>query len=148
MLVFAIEIRTECSHINAWQPRHARTKTDPIQKSRAGLGSWENLGPRVARIATTMTLNAALVCCLFAIVDSPFSVISCFWCPVHSIRIHTECSYTNAYQARHARIKMVPIHESHVGPGSWQNLGPRVARLAAMTGLTAAFVRYLRALVS
>ena len=53
---------------HARQPRHARTKMEPIPKSRAGPGSHQNLVPRLARLAVIMGLNAALVrslICLF-----------------------------------------------------------------------------------
>ena len=54
---------------HARQPRgHARTRTAPILKSNAGPGSHQKLVPRLARLAPTTGLNAALVrslICLF-----------------------------------------------------------------------------------
>ena len=51
----------------AEQARHARTKTDPTPKSRAGPGSHQNLVPHLAKFAPTTGLSAALVGSLFVL---------------------------------------------------------------------------------
>ena len=84
------QIHHGCSRVNVWQPRHARTKMDPIHKSLAGPGSWQNLGLRLARIAKTTGLIAVLVSCLFALVyeiTSSFFVLLCT--NTHSMFLHT-----------------------------------------------------------
>ena len=68
---------------------------------------------------------------------------------LHAMQIHTECSYICAWQPSHlhALTKMDTIHESSAGPGSWQILVPRVVQFATTTGLSAALVCCLFAVV-
>ena len=138
----AMQMHTDCSCINACQSRHARTKTDIIRESSAGPGCWQNLASRVARIATTMGLSAALVCYLIALFLIIIILVFVY------LVVYTRNGPT-AWQgySRHARTKTDIIRESSAGPGCWQNLDPRVARIAKTTGLSAALVCYLFASV-
>ena len=138
----------ECSHINAWQPRYARTKTDLIHESRAGPGSWHILVPSFVRIAKTTGLSAAFVCCSFAIVSKvPCWFYFLFYFIYSSVFGALYTQYTTTWQARHARTKTDSIHKSSAGLRSSQNLVPRFARIATKTELSAAFVCYLFAFI-
>ena len=58
--------------------------------------------------------------------------------------LHNIYIYIHKWQARHVRTKTELTQKSHVVPGSQQNLVPRLARLALIMGLSAAFVRSLQ----